>query len=166
MYFCYFVINSPWKKAGPFIWNKLSPHAPRMHCTKFCWIWPSGSGEEIFLYFVNVYSIFANYLPLEKGGSSCEQTWIHSTKGCFVPSLIEVGPVIVEKKMKMWKLYRQTDGQTDRRIDRRRAKWSENLSWAFRSDELKNKTISEKPKYCHTPGIVVRCKLDGDVVYA
>ena len=133
MYFCYIVIKSPWKKAGPFIRNKLSSYAPRMHCTMFCWIWPSGSGENKNLNFVNVFSLFANFLPLEKGGSS----WIHSTKGCFVPSLIEVGPVIVEK-MKMWKLYRQTDVQTDRRIDRRRAKWSENLSWAFRSDELKN----------------------------
>ena len=47
MYFCCFVITSPWKRAGPFILKKnLSPLHLRMHCAKFCWNWPSGSGEE------------------------------------------------------------------------------------------------------------------------
>ena len=43
-----FVIISPWKGAGPFIWTNLSPHHPRMFCAKFSWKWPSGSGEEDF----------------------------------------------------------------------------------------------------------------------
>ena len=38
-----------------------------MHCAKFGWNKPSGSGEEFFN-FVNVFSLFRNYLPLEKGG--------------------------------------------------------------------------------------------------
>ena len=46
MYFPYFVIISPWKRAGPFIWIKLSPLHPRMLCAKFGWNWPSSSGEE------------------------------------------------------------------------------------------------------------------------
>ena len=53
-------------------------------------------------------------------GSSFEQTWIPFTQGCFVPSLVEIGPVVLKKKMKMWKVYRQTDGrdrQTDGQID-------------------------------------------------
>ena len=33
------------------------------------WDWLSGSGEEDFLNFVNVFSLFRNYLPLEKGGA-------------------------------------------------------------------------------------------------
>ena len=41
------------------------------------------------------------------------------------------GPVVLEKKVKMWKIYRQTDRQTTN--DR----WSERLTWAFSSDELK-----------------------------
>ena len=45
MYFRYFVIISLWKRAGPFIWN-LNSLYPRMHCAKFAWNWPSGSGEE------------------------------------------------------------------------------------------------------------------------
>ena len=46
IYFRYFVIISPWKKAGPFIWRNLNPPHPRMFCAKFGWNWPSGSLEE------------------------------------------------------------------------------------------------------------------------
>ena len=69
MYFHYFVIISPWKRAGPFIWTNLNPLYPRMLCAKFGWNWLSGSGEEDFLSFVNLFSLFLNYLPLEKGGA-------------------------------------------------------------------------------------------------
>ena len=48
MYFHYFVIISPWKRAGPFIWTNLYPLHPRMLCAKFGWNWLSGSGEEDF----------------------------------------------------------------------------------------------------------------------
>ena len=34
-----------------------------------------------------------------------------------MPSLVEIGPVLLEKKLKIGKVYRQTDGQTDRRTD-------------------------------------------------
>ena len=46
MYFRYFVIISPWKRAGHFIWTNLNSLDPRMLCAKFGWNWPSGSGEE------------------------------------------------------------------------------------------------------------------------
>ena len=47
------------------------------------WFW------RRFLNFVNVFSLFHNHLPLEKGGgTSFEQTWILITQGCSVPSLI------------------------------------------------------------------------------
>ena len=46
MYFCYFVIISPWKRVGSFIWTNLNPLIPRMLCTKFCWNWSCGSGKE------------------------------------------------------------------------------------------------------------------------
>ena len=64
-------------------------------------------------------------------------TWIPFTQGYFVPSLVEID---LEEKMKMWKVYskqtnRQTDcGRTDRWKDDR---WSEKLTWAFSSGELK-----------------------------
>ena len=52
MYFCYFLIISPWKRAWPFFWTNLNTLNPRMLCAKFGWNWPvptacGGTGEEI-----------------------------------------------------------------------------------------------------------------------
>ena len=53
---------------GPSIWKKkLNPHHPRMLCAKCGWSWPSGSWEQDFINYVNVFSLFRYYLPLEKG---------------------------------------------------------------------------------------------------
>ena len=60
MYFCYFVINSPWKKAGPFIWTNLNRFHPWMHCATFGCNWLSGSGEENFL----ILSIYFRYFVI------------------------------------------------------------------------------------------------------
>ena len=50
--------------------------------------------------------------PWKKAGPSFEQTWIPFTQGCFVPSLVEIGPVVLEKKMKLWKVYdNDNDGE-------------------------------------------------------
>ena len=40
--------------------------------------------------------------PLEMGrGPTSEQTLIFLTQRCFVTNLVEIGPVVLEKKMKM-----------------------------------------------------------------
>ena len=67
--------------------------------------------EKKIFKFVDVFSLFRYYLPLEKGGSFFEQTGIPFSQWCFVPSLFEIGLMVLEKKMKMGKVYRQTDGQ-------------------------------------------------------
>ena len=55
--------------------------------------------------------IISQLSPLWEGhGPSFEQTWIPFTQEYFVPSLVEIGPVVLEKKMKSL----QTDGRTDR----------------------------------------------------
>ena len=41
---------------------------------------------------------------------------------CFVPRLIEIGPVVLEKKMKIWELLRRTDKQKDGQIDKQSEK--------------------------------------------
>ena len=51
------------------LWTKLNPIPPRMHCAKFGWNWPSGSGEVKYFNFINVFSLVRNYLPLEEGGA-------------------------------------------------------------------------------------------------
>ena len=45
-----------------FIWAHLNPFHLKMHYAKFGWNWLCG-----FLNFVNVFTLFRNYLPLEKG---------------------------------------------------------------------------------------------------
>ena len=77
IYFCYFVIISPWKGAGPFIWS----------------------------------------------------TWIPFTQRCFVSSLVEIGPVVLKKKMKMWKV-NNNDDDNDGQMLIRKAHLSLWLRWA------------------------------------
>ena len=91
MYFLYFVIISPWKRAWPFIWTNLNPLHPRMLCAKFGWNWPSSSGEE-------------------------------------------------DENVKSLQTDRQTDRWTDGRMDGQTTddRWSEKLTWAFSSGELKS----------------------------
>ena len=69
------------------------------------------------------------YLPLGNWqGPSFEQTWISFTKGCSVQSVVEIGPVVLEKKLNMWKVYRRhTD---DRQQAIRKAHLSFHLRWA------------------------------------
>ena len=46
--------------------------------------------------------------------SSIEQTWFPFTQECFVPNLVEISPVVLEKEMKMWKVHdnaNNDDGQ-------------------------------------------------------
>ena len=50
MYFHYFVIISPWKRAGSFIWTNLNPLHPRMLCAKFGWNWPSQAQTGPFIW--------------------------------------------------------------------------------------------------------------------
>ena len=52
-----------------FIWTNLILYHPRLLFAKFGWNWSSGTGEEDFLNFVNIFSLFRNYLPLGNGGT-------------------------------------------------------------------------------------------------
>ena len=89
MYFHYFIIISPWERAGPIIWRNLNPLHPKMLCAKFGWNWPSGSREED------------------------------------------------ENVKSLWQQRRRT---TDKF-------WSEKLTWAFGSGELKNLSQSHPTRW-------------------
>ena len=72
------------------------------------WFW-----RRIFLNSF-VFLLFRNYLPLEK------DVVFHlnkfegpSPKDALYQVLVEIGTVVLEKEMKMWNIYRQTDGRTD-----------------------------------------------------
>ena len=68
MYFHYFIIISPWKRMGPFIWTNLNPLHPRKLCAKFSWNWPSGSGEEDFLISSMYFRYFLIISPWKRAG--------------------------------------------------------------------------------------------------
>ena len=100
MYIHYFIIISPWKRAGPFIWTNLNSLYLGICCATFGWNWPSSSGEEDFLKLSFYFYYFPIISPLEKAWPFIWKTWIPFTQGYFVPSLDEIGPVVLEKKMK------------------------------------------------------------------
>ena len=70
--------------------------------------------------------------PLGKGWRhSIEQTWILFTQECFVPNLIEIGPVSLEKEKKMWKVYKKDNDndKENRQIVIRKANLSLRFMW-------------------------------------
>ena len=74
MYFCYFLIISPWLRVWPLIWTNLNPLQPTTDALCQIWLnWPIGSGEEYFkMLSINVILLF----PLGKSlGPSFE--WIN-----------------------------------------------------------------------------------------
>ena len=105
----------------------LSPLHPRMLWAFTC-NWPSGSEEENLKFRRCIFAIIS---PWNRRGLSIEQTWIPITQGWFVLSSVEIGPMVLEKKMKMWKVYRQTERRTDRQTDDRWANKTNSTVWVF-----------------------------------
>ena len=118
-----------WLKLVRWFWRIRLKFWMRMLCAKLSWHWPSGSGEEDFTILL-MYRHYFVIISLEKG----HDHWIPFTQGCFVPSLVEIGPVVLEKKMKMRKVYRQMDEQMDRQMKDNRQ--SKKLTWVFSSGNL------------------------------
>ena len=92
MYFQYFVIISPWKREGPFILTNLNPLHQRMLCAKFGWNWPSGSGEEDFFHFVNVFSLFRNYRRRQR--RTTDKFWSEKITWAFGSGDLKIRPLI------------------------------------------------------------------------
>ena len=68
--------------------------------------------EKNIFKIVKYFRYFAIISPWKRLGPLFEQIWIPVTQGCLVLSLVEIGAVVLEK-MKMWNIYRQTNGKTD-----------------------------------------------------
>ena len=121
---CNFIIcfYLPFQKGVTLHLHKLESSPLLCFCVKFRWNWHWCSEWEDFKNIFNIIFLFFYYLPLDNftivllstlGTGRCpsfEQTWISSIQECFVPSLVEIGPVVLEKKSKKGKFYRQTDG--------------------------------------------------------
>ena len=136
MYFHYFVIISPWKRAGPFIWRNLNPLHPRMLCAKFGWNWLSGSGEEDFLVSSMYFHYFVIISPWRRTGP-----FIWTNLNALYPRMLCAkfgwnwpgGSGEEDENVKSL----QTDGRTDRQTDRRKVIRKANLSfqlWLLQTD--------------------------------
>ena len=91
----------PLKNAWPLIWTNLNSIYPRIQCVMFGWNWPSGSGEDFQTFSTSFQLLLLS--PLSKTqGPSFERNWIPLTLGCSVPSLVEIGPVVLENKLSMY----------------------------------------------------------------
>ena len=115
-----------------FIWRNLNPLHPKMLCAKIDWNWPSSSAWRRFLNFVNVFSLFRNYLPRDSGeghvntnGLPADGRRVGRTDGRTV---------------------RRTDGQTDdgRQVIRK-AHLSFQLRWAKKGVTPRKKMESQFP---------------------
>ena len=105
--FFYFPIISPLGMEWSFIWTDFVPFSRGYFVPSLVEIGPVVL-EKIFKSCQFIFIISQLYPLLEGLGPSFEKTWIPFTQGYFVPSLVEIGPVVLEKKMTMWKVYRQT----------------------------------------------------------
>jgi hypothetical protein len=98
-----FAIISPLKRTWPFIWTSLNFLFSRIMCTKFDWIWGAGSGEKD-LKKISVY--FYCFAIISSWRGAMPYIWtnlkIFFTQGWFMPSLVEIGPVVLEKKIFKW----------------------------------------------------------------
>ena len=93
--FTIFVIIYPWKSVWPFIWTNLNPINQMMISAKFGWF-----SRRIFFKILLMYFCYFVIISPWKGlGPSFEQTWIPFTKWCFVLSLVEIGQVVLKKKI-------------------------------------------------------------------
>ena len=111
MYFRYFVIFSPWKRAGPFIWIKLN--SPK---DDLCQVWLKLAHWFCRRRFLKFVINFRNLVIISLGKRAGPFIW--SNLNPFHPRMlcakeVEMGPVILEKKMKMWKVYDNDDNNDD-----------------------------------------------------
>ena len=141
MYFHYFVIISPWERAWPFIWTNLNPLHPRMLCAKFGWNWLSGSGEDFL-----ISSMYFHYFVII---SPWERAWpfIWTNLNPLYPRMLcakfgwnwPSGSGEKDENMKSLRRQRQRRQRQRRTTDKF---WSEKLTWAFGSGELKTPQLT------------------------
>ena len=104
---------------------------------KFGWVVPVVLEKKIFFNLSMYFRYFVIISPWKRAGHLFEQTWILFTQRCFVQSLVEIGIVVLEKKMKKWKVYVNNDyGNDDNdgqrtNFDQKIDPW---LGWAKKAD--------------------------------
>ena len=101
MYFCYFVIISPWKMVGPLHFYKLKSPSSNDALCQVCLKLVKWFLRIIFFNFVKLmyFCYFVIISPWERAGPLHLVNLNPLHQGCFVPSLVESGTVVLEKKI-------------------------------------------------------------------
>ena len=96
-------------RVWPLIWTNLNPRHQECFVPNVVEIGQMVLEKKILKFLQCIFGI--SWLsPLGIGcGPSFEQTWIPFTQEFFVPTLFEIGPVVLEKMIKIRKVYTQTD---------------------------------------------------------
>ena len=123
MFFRNFVIISPWKKEGPFIYTNLNPHHPKMIYAKFGWNCPSGFGEKDLKNLSMYFRYFLIISPWKRAWS-----FIWKNLNPFQPRMLCAK--YAKRRRRQWQRQRR------RRITDKF--WSGKLARAFDSGELKS----------------------------
>ena len=124
-------IIPPWKRA----WSSLESPSPK---DALCHVWLKLPVAQWFwrkrfsCVWFNAILLICYHSPMKMVWPFIwKKAWIIVTKVYFVPSLVEIAPVVQVKKMKMWKAYYSNNYQY--KILIRKA----HLNWALSLDELK-----------------------------
>ena len=124
----------PLEKSGALHLNKLESPLPK---DALCQVWlklVKWFWRRRFLNFVNVFSLFRYYLPLEKGGAlHLNKLESPLPKDALFQVWLKLAQWFWRRR---WKCEKFTDGQTDRQTTD--DNWSDKVTWAFSSGELKN----------------------------
>ena len=108
MFFRNFIIISSWKRRGRSFEQTQTPSIQKC-VPSLVETAPVFLDRKIFKICWCIFGI-SKLFPLKKmRGPSFEQTWISFAQGCSVPSLVEIGSVVLKKKMKMSKVYDNND---------------------------------------------------------
>ena len=79
--------------------NKLESSSPK---DALCQVEIDPVVLEKILNIFNIILLFCHYLPLKEGVAlHLYKLKSRPPKGCFVPSFVEIGPVVLENKIKM-----------------------------------------------------------------
>jgi len=95
-----------------FLCAKYTNHVPRMLYVKYQSIWTASSWRENLQIFTKFYTSLPLIGPQQVPAPWFSQTWIPIPQIWFLPNLVQISSVVLEKKSFKWKVYagRQTSG--------------------------------------------------------
>jgi len=141
-----------------FIWTNVNPLSQQMIDTKYQCILTSGSWEEYVWRFINVFLILSLIGPRKGPALLFEHIGVPILQACFLPSLVAVGLVVLEKSIKgkvKGRRRRRRQADCDSNNSSERLRWAKKVQmfsyYTFSSSEIIYPCTwlsSQFPKYC------------------